>query len=580
MASFISTPETVVEDMVQGVLLARPDLVRLEGHAVLLRRDYATNVRDAGKVAVLSGGGSGHEPAHAGFVGQGMLTGAICGGVFASPSVQAVLDAVRCVTGPGGCLLIVKNYTGDRLNFGIAAEQARSEGYAVRMVIVGDDVAVNFGDESDGSVTGRRGLAGTLFVHKVAGAAAEAGATLDVVEREAMGVAQGRLASYSVATTTCDVPGVQSEQRIADGEMEMGLGIHNEPGRSKEVLQPMRAVIETMLARVVHVIGDDDAKSDVAIMVNNLGSATQMELFVALAELNSILAQKLKHVRVVRTFLGTFMTSLNMHGIMVTICAVNPAILSRLDAQTGAPAWPSPPAGGYCDAASALRPSTVALPAPSQRSVVPGKAKETDGGKSVREAIARLRLACQALLDNAQMLNDLDKIVGDGDTGTTFRRGSTECLRALDDEATMGACSSMPELCAIVATSLRKNMGGSSGAILDILLHTAAASLRSGKSYAQAFKDAVEKASFYGGAKPGFRTMLDALFPAAEAAASANADLNSIATAAEAGAEATKHMRAKAGRSSYLAENITDGHADPGAVAMAIALRAMSRNLI
>jgi dihydroxyacetone kinase len=201
-----------------------------------------------------------------------------------------------------------------------------------------------------------------------------------------------------------------------------------------------------------------------------------------------------------------------------------------------------------------------------------------DGGgeNPVAAHVARVRLACQALLKNASMLNDLDKIVGDGDTGTTMQRGATDVIKTLDDAALMRTCRSPARLCAIVAASLRKNMGGSSGAILDIMLHTAAASLDQGRTFGEALSDAVDKASFYGGAKPGFCTMLDALFPAAEVA-KRSGDLMAVAAAAEAGAEATKTMGAKAGRSSYLSNDVTEGHADPGAVAMAVALRAMCK---
>lgn len=565
--SFINDATSVVEDMVQGILLAHPDLIRLGHHAILLRRDYAANVRDAGKVAILSGGGSGHEPAHAGFIGEGMLTGAICGGVFASPSVQAVLDAIRAVTGKGGCLLIVKNYTGDRLNFGIAAEQARSEGLAVRMVIVGDDVAVNCGDESDGSIAGRRGLAGTLFVHKVAGAAAASGESLEQVGEEASKMANS-CCSYGVALTTCDVPGVASEPRIGVGEMEMGLGIHNEPGRDKLKLRPIEFIVDAMLQRIVKIV----EAGTVALMVNNLGSSTAMEMYVATKVAMSIIQEKYSSISVARTYVGTFMTSLNMHGIMITMCAVGPAEMARLDAPTSACAWPKPPANGYpVSGKSEARSNTVSIVDAMTR----GGNNEDKSSREIARCIAQVRLACEALLQNATMLNNLDKVVGDGDTGTTMQRGATEVLRTLDDEIVMKNCTSAAKLSAIVASSLRRNMGGSSGAILDIMLHTAAASLGKGRTYGEALADAVSKASFYGGAQPGFCTMLDALFPAAEAARTG--DLAAVAAAAEQGAEATKTMHAKAGRSSYLPNEVTDGHPDPGAVAVAIALRAMCK---
>ena len=183
----INDPNDVVEEMIQGIVACHPSLVRVEGYAVLLRSDYAS--RTTSHVAVLSGGGSGHEPAHAGFIGRGMLSAAVCGGVFASPSVDSILVGIRSICAPGGkgCLLIVKNYTGDRLNFGLAAETCKAEGINCAMVIVGDDVAVNAGKEDDGTITGRRGLAGTVFVHKCAGAVAESGGSLEEVTAAAQG---------------------------------------------------------------------------------------------------------------------------------------------------------------------------------------------------------------------------------------------------------------------------------------------------------------------------------------------------------------------------------------------------------
>ena len=191
-SNMINSASTVVEEAIEGIVGSHPGISRIEGWNVLVRSD-CVSCRDA-QVALISGGGSGHEPAHGGFIGPGMLSAAICGGVFASPSVDSILTGIRTVTGSKGLLLIVKNYTGDRLNFGLAAEQAKTEGYNVAMVIVGDDVAVNAGEESDGTITGRRGLAGTLFVHKVAGAAAAAGASLEQVLREALfGIKQGHV---------------------------------------------------------------------------------------------------------------------------------------------------------------------------------------------------------------------------------------------------------------------------------------------------------------------------------------------------------------------------------------------------
>ncbi|KAL6001074.1 hypothetical protein ACLOJK_006801 [Asimina triloba] len=241
----------VVTEFIEGLVETFPGLQYLDGFPevkVVLRADVSGGKYD--KVSVVSGGGSGHEPAHAGFVGEGMLTAAICGDVFASPPIDSILAGIRAVTGPMGCLLVVKNYTGDRLNFGLAAEQAKSEGYKVecykseprhnylQMVIVGDDCAL----PPPRGIAGRRGLAGTILVHKVAGAAAAAGLSLSHVTAEAKRAAE-MMGTMGVALSVCTSPGQVTSDRLGPGKMELGLGIHGEPGAAVADIQPVDIVI-------------------------------------------------------------------------------------------------------------------------------------------------------------------------------------------------------------------------------------------------------------------------------------------------------------------------------------------------
>jgi dihydroxyacetone kinase len=218
---FINAREAIVTEALDGLVACSGGrLARLDGYPeikVVLRAD-----RDPSRVAVVSGGGAGHEPAHAGFVGAGLLTAAVSGEIFASPSVAAVLAGIRAVTGPAGCLLVVKNYTGDRLNFGLAAERARAEGLAVETVIVGDDIALP-------DLVQPRGVAGTLFVHKIAGHLAETGAALPEVAAAARAAAAA-VRSLGIALAACSIPGRAFEARLGDDEAELGLGIHGEPG--------------------------------------------------------------------------------------------------------------------------------------------------------------------------------------------------------------------------------------------------------------------------------------------------------------------------------------------------------------
>ncbi|MEO0763831.1 MAG: dihydroxyacetone kinase subunit DhaK, partial [Pseudomonadota bacterium] len=240
MKQFINTRETLVTEAIDGMLrTAGGRLARLDGYPhikVVVRTDW-----DRSKVALVSGGGSGHEPSHAGFVGQGMLTAAVCGEVFASPSVDAVLAGILAVTGSAGCLLIVKNYTGDRLNFGLAAERARAQGLKVAMVIVDDDVALP-------ELPQARGVAGTLFVHKIAGALAEQGGDLDAVAAAAERVVKG-VVSIGMSLDTCTIPGSPKEDRIGAGKAELGLGIHGEPGIEQVDFTDAREAVDDHLHR-------------------------------------------------------------------------------------------------------------------------------------------------------------------------------------------------------------------------------------------------------------------------------------------------------------------------------------------
>ena len=277
MKKLINRPEAVVEEMIEGMVAVYPGLERLPGQAVVVRSD-AAEVRDR-RVALISGGGSGHEPAHAGYVGRGMLSAAVAGDVFTSPSPDAVLAAIRAVTGPPGALLIVKNYTGDRLNFGLAAEMARAEGHAVEMVIVADDVAL--AATAGAEHAGRRGLAGTVFVHKVAGAAAEAEASLAEVAAEAREAAAA-LGTMGVALSPCTIPAAGTPGfELGGDEIELGLGIHGEPGVRRGPLEPADALVDRLLDAII-----DDARGrlgrgiPIALLVNNLGATPMMELAI------------------------------------------------------------------------------------------------------------------------------------------------------------------------------------------------------------------------------------------------------------------------------------------------------------
>lgn len=560
----LNDPDEVVAQLVEGLLLQDSALARLEGLNVVLRRDAAA-LRDT-QVALLSGGGSGHEPAHAGYVGAGMLTGAVLGDVFASPSADAVLAAIRAVTGRAGCLLIVKNYTGDRLNFGLAAERAKTEyGLEVELVIVGDDVALPRAAQP-------RGVAGTVFVHKVAGAAAAAGESLASVRAQAEAAAAATV-SLGVALSTCTLPGQPVDTRLADDEIELGLGIHGEPGVETLPLTPVDAIVDEMVSRLEgdarFQAGLAAASHGLALLVNNLGGATPMEL--ALVARRAVAA---RGTPVTQLYSGTFLSALDMKGVSLSLLPLDRARSAQLAAPTQAPAWrlASTPGDGGGGART--------LPTPAQHIAETRRPTTlTDTGRQLEAAITA---ACAALIGAETDLNDLDRRVGDGDCGTTLRRGAERLKQDLDAHYPLNDAAATLQA---LGTSLAQATGGSTGVLYAIFFEAAARALRASGGWTGALCAGTEAVSSYGGARRGDRTMLDALLPAAEAAEDAyrggedvHEVLNAAATAAETGAEHTQTLgRAQAGRSAYLGQDVLIGTADPGARAVALWLRAVAR---
>jgi phosphoenolpyruvate---glycerone phosphotransferase subunit DhaK len=328
MKKIMNVPEQIVEEMLAGMASAHPQYVkRLPGFDVLVRAGGPRK-----KVALVSGGGSGHEPAHGGFVGKGMLDGAVAGAVFTSPTPDQIYEAIKAVDGDKGVLLVIKNYTGDVLNFEMAAELAEADGIQLEKVIVDDDVAV----ENSTWTTGRRGIAGTLFVHKIAGAKAEAGGTLTEVK----GVAEKVIAnvrSMGMALAPCTVPAAGKPSFVLDeNEMEIGMGIHGEPGTHREAIRSADEIVMHLLDKIF-VDMPVQSGEEVAVLVNGLGGTPLMELYVANRKIAEILTAK--GIRVAKTFVGNYMTSLEMAGFSVSILKLDEELKSLLLAPADTPAW-------------------------------------------------------------------------------------------------------------------------------------------------------------------------------------------------------------------------------------------------
>lgn len=542
MTQFFNAKEDIVQQAIDGLVASSGGrLARLDGFPfirVVVRADW-----DKSKVAVISGGGSGHEPAHAGFVGEGMLTAAVCGDVFASPSVDAVLAGILAVTGRAGCLLIVKNYTGDRLNFGLAAERAKAMGLKVEMVIVEDDVALP-------DFPKPRGVAGTLIVHKIAGEVSEAGGTLSDV-KEAAQRAKMNVISIGMSLDTCRVPGSEKDDRIPIGEIEIGLGIHGEPGAGRLPHRGARQAI----ADAVAALKPRMKAGKYAALLNNLGGTTALEMAVLTEALKeSEIGPQISHI----VGPATMMTALDMHGFSISLYPLSVEDEMLLAEPTPLKTWPGLKAF--------VEPPVLAMP------------KGMEGEKPVPSSdpvvAAIVRLCCKALIAAEADLNALDAKVGDGDTGTTLATAARALVAGIDRLP----LADKDKLLVAISRELSQTMGGSSGVLLAIFFAAAGEAVGNGMDLSTALVAGLERMQAIGGAKLGDRTMIDALHPAL---LRIDDGLDAAARAARNGADATATMaKAHAGRASYVGSNQLAGVTDPGAEGVALLFEALAKETV
>lgn len=534
---FFNDRQQMVSDAIEGVIISSRfhNLARLDTDPairVVVRKDW-----NKSKVAIISGGGSGHEPAHAGFVGKGMLTAAVCGDLFASPSVDAVLNAIVAVTGDRGCLLIVKNYTGDRLNFGLAAEKAKKYGLKVEMVIVGDDISLPDNKQP-------RGIAGTVLVHKIAGFAAEQGKSLSDV-RDIAQSACDSIASIGVAMQTCNLPDQYEEEgRIKGGHVELGLGIHGEPGASTVASQNSQETVSTL---VKHLHKKTGKEARLAVLVNNLGGVSSLEMAILTKELvHSEMKEQIDYL------IGPapLVTALDMKGFSLSAIALNETFIKALQADVETAGW---------------HPMVKlhAMPMQKHNVIREGTHAKPSDNDTVKALVERIT---KTLIEQEKALNALDAKVGDGDTGSTFAQGARDIAQLNDDgKLPLNDTAALLEL---VGERLATVMGGSSGVLMSIFFTAAGQKVANKQKIADALLFGLEQMKRYGGADLGDRTLIDALQPALEALKESG--LNAAVKAAQDGAEATAQMqKANAGRSSYVNSDNLKGVKDPGAVAIA-----------
>ena len=565
MTAMRSDASTFAADMMDGFTAANPQYVRaLDGGVV------RSTVLPAGQVALVVGGGSGHYPAFAGLVGPGLAAGAVCGNIFASPSASQVTRIARAVHRGAGVLLGYGNYAGDVLHFGLAQEQLRAAGIDARSIAVTDDIAS--APKSD--LHKRRGIAGDLTVFKVAGAAAEAGHPLDEVERIAR-LANHRTRSLGVAFSGCTLPGSDAPLfSVAEGTMAVGMGIHGEPGITESPLPTPEQLAQVLVGALL----DDkpeDAGNRIAVLLNGLGTVKYDELFVLYGKVNTLLSEA--GLVIVQPECGELVTSLDMSGVSLTLFWLTEELELLWSAPADSPAYRK----GAITAAPDL--STYAEPEPAVDAPVENGARLGAASLAVHLFTATDRL----LSSVEQELGNLDAVAGDGDHGIGMARGAKAAARAAEASADAGHGIAAVMLAAGEAWA--EHAGGTSGALWGAAICAASSSLqRRDELTPDAVLDAVDSAlsamRSLGKAEPGDKTMIDAFVPFTAALRSGlgnGLDLQpaweEAAAAATRAATATADLRPKLGRARPLAERSL-GHADPGAVSLAMVVTALGQS--
>lgn len=561
MKKLINNPENLVVEMCKGFVLAHPELEFTESHKIISKKQKHNNV------ALISGGGSGHEPAHAGFVGQGMLDAAVCGDVFASPSQIQVYTALQHVATDKGVLMIIKNYSGDMMNFQNGAALATEDGIKVDYVKVADDIAVK-----DSLYTvGRRGVAGTIFVHKIAGAAASKGLELDQVKAVAQKAADS-VTSLGFAYSSCTVPAKGTPTfTLADDEMEYGVGIHGEPGIRREKILPSKELAQRI---VDDLFLDRPELSEVAVLVNGFGSTPMQELYVFNNDVCEHLVRK--GIKIYRTFVGNYMTSIDMNGASVSLLALDDELKDYLDAEANTPAFKmdgskaQPLAFAQQDTKAKSTVNTQ-VETQAEHAVISNEQFSIENLRYVVDVMA----AC--IIKNEVPFCELDAHAGDGDFGMSVAKGFKQLKRQWHELVQAENMDDFLQNCSMI---IMQHCGGASGPIWGSAFRAASKAVK-GKvtlnvaDFAEMLQAAVQgiqttgEHSFGRGAVVGDKTLIDALVPCADSW-SANTDKsfkeNFVlgAQAAVAGAESTKEIVARMGRAGTVGDRSL-GYPDAGA---------------
>ncbi|XP_076277238.1 PTS-dependent dihydroxyacetone kinase 1, dihydroxyacetone-binding subunit DhaK isoform X2 [Lasioglossum baleicum] len=539
MKSLVNSLDEAVTESLSGLSYAYPQLDYEKSHRIF----FMPNLQDQkDKVSLICGGGSGHEPFAAGFVGNGMLTASVAGSIFAAPPSQHISFCIERLSqhSPAGILVIIPNYTGDCLNFGIAVEKARQNGAKVTEIIVNDDCSIPIKEQG---VAGQRGLTGLLFVIKIAGALAEEGLPLEEIYDVTQNVLKN-MATYAVGLTTCAIPGQPPMFDLAEDEIECGMGVHGEAGYEKKKLRSCSDVVSLMLKHLCDslslVSGDT-----VAAIINNFGALSQLEQGIVVHDLVNQLGNLNIHVE--RIYSGVLMTSLNSAGIHITLLKLPEhyidTFIGCLDSPTNAPKWPG------CAYSVRSKAKQRATQDKVTRSNVKQVGIEIDA--SMRLLFEKcLTRACKQLIEKETAINNLDRGCGDGDCGSTLKRLASDILQRLSSLPMSHPSSFFSELAHIA----EEQMGGTSGALYCLLFTSFATDLASAQEKegwpsisARALRNGLCCLIKYGKAKPGDRSMVDVINAVCEACEETlnkktNCICDTVMTAAWQACEATKKM--------------------------------------
>ncbi|MEK3736337.1 dihydroxyacetone kinase subunit DhaK [Paenibacillus sp. FSL H7-0941] len=576
MKKIINKPETLVREMCNGLVLAHPELDFDPKFKVISKKEINQD-----KVTLISGGGSGHEPAHAGFVGTGMLDAAVCGDVFASPSQIQVYQAIRRTASTKGSLLIIKNYSGDIMNFKNAAHLATEDGIEVDYVKVDDDIAV----EDSLYTVGRRGVAGTVLVHKVAGAAAEAGLSLAEV-KEAAQHAIDHMRSIGFAYTSCTVPAKGTPTfHIEENEMEYGVGIHGEPGIRREKIVPADELAQRMVTSLLDNFQMNDQKQEeVAVLINGFGGTPLQELYL----LNNSVIRELtaKNKQVFKVFVGNYMTSIDMAGASVTIMKLDETLKKWLSAPCDTPALSIKGPFEPVNYTEVIQEEKADSNVSFKNNTDAAAAVIKNNRFTLQNIVYLLDQMSQVIIENEVPFCELDSHAGDGDFGMSVAKGFKQ-LKVEWEDILAHHLTNIGEFLDACSMVIMEYCGGASGPIWGSGFRAASKNVQQKeeltiqefadmmKAVVKGIQDTGER-SFGRGAVVGDKTLIDALVPFADAWTQSAEQGDDIKVAASKAAEAavqgsknTIEIVARMGRAGTVGER-SIGYPDAGAHALGV----------